>query len=399
MNRAKVGLGWIACCVVATCGVEARAQVVVPPAAARTWRPPTDPAGDLATEPVVTPGSWRWNLGLWGSYAQDPVVLRDASTGAATSRPLEHAIGLDVVANIGLGSRAAVGVDLPMSLWQDGSAFAPRDPFHTTALGDLAIIGKATIASNDRQGLRAGFGLGMTATVTVPTGDRPSFLGDGGVTSSFSFLGEYALGVGAVRASLGYTLRTNGPVSSPLTGSVEFDDAVPWSAGIVVRPRALALVIDAEDRQEWEVAMRGALPAGPVAPFSSGATALSPVLLSVGDRIALGSRRDAFVVWGADVGLDDAYGVPAFRTMFGLGWAPRVHDRDNDGVPDDVDQCPDLPEDRDGIQDDDGCPEDDADSDGIPDDVDGCPLVAGEASQDPKKNGCPRAPDAPRGTP
>jgi OOP family OmpA-OmpF porin len=398
MNRTKAGLRAIAWSVVAACCAEAHAQVI-PPVAARTWRPPTDPAGDLVTEPVMTPGPWRWNVGLWGSYAEDPVVLRDASTGAATSYPLEHAIGLDAVANIGLGSRAALGVDLPMSLWQDGSSFAPREPFHTTALGDLAITGKATLVSNDRQGLRAGFGLGGVATVTVPTGNQPSFLGDGAVTSSLVVLGEYALGVGAARATLGYLLRTSGPVSSPLTGSVRFGDEIPWSFGIVVRPRALATVIDADDRQEWEVAIRGALPAGPVAPFASGATALSPVLPSVGDRIAIGSDRDAFVVWGADFGLDDAYGVPSFRTVFGLGWAPRVHDRDNDGVPDDVDQCPDLPEDRDGIQDEDGCPEDDADSDGIPDDVDACPLVPGEASQDPKANGCPRAPGAPKAAP
>jgi hypothetical protein len=379
------------------CCADARAQVF-PQVAARTWRPPTDAAGGLASEPVVTPGPWQWNLGLWGSYAQDPVATRDPSTGAAIAYPLEHAIGLDVVANIGLGSRAAVGVDLPMSLWQEGTepSAAFRGAFHTTAIGDLAITGKVTILSNDRQGLRAGLGVGAVATVTVPTGDQASFLGDGAVTSSLAVLGEYALGVGAARASLGYMLRTNGPVVSPLTGATRFGDEIPWSLAIALRPKAIAPIVDADDRQEWEVALRGALPGGPTVPFASGATALSPVLLSVSDRIALGSGRDAFVVWGGDFGLDDAYGVPSLRAVLGFGWAPRVRDRDGDGVPDDVDQCPDLPEDRDGIQDDDGCPEEDADSDGIPDEADACPLVAGVASQDPKKNGCPATPDAPR---
>ena len=346
----------------------------------------------------MTPGPWQWNLGLWGSYAQDPVVLRNASTGAALAYPLEHAVGLDVVASVGLGSRAAVGIDLPMSLWQEGSrpSGASRGTFHTTALGDLAIAGKVAIVSNDRQGLRAGLGLGAVATVTVPTGDQASFVSDGSVTASLAVLGEYALGVGEARASLGYTVRTNGATTSPLTGSTRFGDEIPWSLAIAFRPKAVAPSVDPDDRQEWEVGLRGALPGGPTAPFASGATALSPVLLSVGDRIALGSQHDAFVVWGGDFGLDDAYGVPSFRAIFGLGWAPRVHDRDGDGVPDDVDQCPDLPEDRDGIQDDDGCPEDDADSDGIPDDVDACPLVAGEPSQDPKKNGCPATAITPR---
>ena len=36
----------------------------------------------------------------------------------------------------------------------------------------------------------------------------------------------------------------------------------------------------------------------------------------------------------------------------------RVHiDSDGDGIPDDVDQCPDMPEDKDGFQDEDGCPD------------------------------------------
>ncbi|MEO7097695.1 MAG: DUF4398 domain-containing protein, partial [Polyangiales bacterium] len=45
-------------------------------------------------------------------------------------------------------------------------------------------------------------------------------------------------------------------------------------------------------------------------------------------------------------------------------------DIDGDGILDDVDKCPRVPEDLDGYQDDDGCPEDDNDSDGIADKID-----------------------------
>ncbi|HEY2370375.1 MAG TPA: hypothetical protein VGH87_28460, partial [Polyangiaceae bacterium] len=37
----------------------------------------------------------------------------------------------------------------------------------------------------------------------------------------------------------------------------------------------------------------------------------------------------------------------------------QVGDRDGDGVVDDLDKCPDEPEDHDGFQDDDGCPDPD----------------------------------------
>ena len=40
-------------------------------------------------------------------------------------------------------------------------------------------------------------------------------------------------------------------------------------------------------------------------------------------------------------------------------------DRDGDGILDNVDKCPDEPEDKDGFQDEDGCPDPDNDKDGI----------------------------------
>lgn len=69
---------------------------------------------------------------------------------------------------------------------------------------------------------------------------------------------------------------------------------------------------------------------------------------------------------------------------------PALPDRDGDGIPDVSDKCPDQPEDFDKIDDQDGCPEDDADKDGIPDAQDACPKEPGEASPEPAKNGCPQ---------
>ena len=69
---------------------------------------------------------------------------------------------------------------------------------------------------------------------------------------------------------------------------------------------------------------------------------------------------------------------------------PGAADRDGDGIPDQFDKCPDVPEDKDGIDDQDGCPEDDADQDGIPDAKDACPKEPGQPDPDPKKNGCPK---------
>lgn len=68
---------------------------------------------------------------------------------------------------------------------------------------------------------------------------------------------------------------------------------------------------------------------------------------------------------------------------------PLVVDTDGDGIPDDVDRCPVDPEDKDGFEDEDGCPDPDNDSDGILDADDACPFESGVASSDPQKHGCP----------
>ncbi len=286
----------------------------------RTWAPSPDPRANLVLEPSKAPEAWVWNVAAWASYAQAPVILRDGSNSIVEARPLAHSLGLDVVAGIGLGARMAVGLDVPIFVWQDGTTGLPatiasNGTVKTTGLGDVALSAKATLVDNEPQRTASGFGLAAVGSATLPTGDRTSFWGDGTARVGARALAEYAFaGAGALRASVGYTLRTSRQTWPDASiGGVTFGDEIPWSAGVVVRPRALAKGLDAGDRQLWEVAFHGSLPAGPVAPFGlggSGASSLSPALLALDDRVALDRRADWFLLFGAEMGLDAAVGVP-----------------------------------------------------------------------------------------
>ena len=64
----------------------------------------------------------------------------------------------------------------------------------------------------------------------------------------------------------------------------------------------------------------------------------------------------------------------------------RPLDTDGDGIPDTLDKCPNQPEDKDGFEDEDGCPDLDNDKDGIPDTSDLCPNEPGP----PEERGCPK---------
>jgi hypothetical protein len=71
------------------------------------------------------------------------------------------------------------------------------------------------------------------------------------------------------------------------------------------------------------------------------------------------------------------------------GAPPRGPDRDGDGVPERADRCPGEPEDRDGFEDEDGCPDPDNDLDGAPDVVDACPMLPEDRDGKEDADGCP----------
>ncbi len=68
---------------------------------------------------------------------------------------------------------------------------------------------------------------------------------------------------------------------------------------------------------------------------------------------------------------------------------PVDDDPDKDGIKGDADKCPDKAEDKDGFEDEDGCPEPDNDGDGILDGDDKCPNKAENKNGVDDEDGCP----------
>jgi outer membrane protein OmpA-like peptidoglycan-associated protein len=87
-----------------------------------------------------------------------------------------------------------------------------------------------------------------------------------------------------------------------------------------------------------------------------------------------------------------------FRITTGLVWQPRPSgasvgrsDRDDDGIEDSIDGCPNEGEDRDNLHDDDGCPDVDNDDDGLRDIDDQCPNEPEDKDSNRDDDGCPEA--------
>jgi hypothetical protein len=80
------------------------------------------------------------------------------------------------------------------------------------------------------------------------------------------------------------------------------------------------------------------------------------------------------------------------KTLLTLGMVTLVgcsFDSDNDSIPNSMDECPEVAEDKDGFQDSDGCPDPDNDKDGVLDVKDQCPFVPEDRDGFKDTDGCP----------
>jgi OmpA-OmpF porin, OOP family len=373
---------------------RAEAADPVPSLDLRGFRAPVDPASGVWVQPAEAPDTGEWNAGLFFSYAYRSITLRDAKTGDVAQSLLKHQITADVVASIGISKRLQIGFDLPLVLYQTGDAPTPATTravgeytLPAQAFGDLGMYAKITIV-RPTAGDQGGFALAFDERLTVPTGDTSSFLGEGKVGSTARLLAEYRLPILGVHGALGVKLRghhvdfaCNAVGASACTSS--FGEEIPFGLGVSFRPEILG--IDPKGRMTWFVEMYGHVPVAPQGPFSS--TAASSLFLDGAARVAVGG--DVSVLAGLQTGLVNGVGSAPVRGLLSVSWAPRSHDKDGDGIGDDVDHCVDLAEDKDGFQDADGCPEGDNDGDEIPDKVDKCPNEAEDKDGYQDADGCP----------
>jgi OOP family OmpA-OmpF porin len=122
-------------------------------------------------------------------------------------------------------------------------------------------------------------------------------------------------------------------------------------------------------------------------PNAQSALALSPPDKCTVGAVAKEGDRDGD---GIPDSLDQCPDKPEVYNGFeDLDGCPDDPDTDHDGIPDSRDMCILEPEDKDGYLDDDGCPDLDNDADGIPDVADKCPNQPEDPDGFEDEDGCP----------
>jgi outer membrane protein OmpA-like peptidoglycan-associated protein len=104
---------------------------------------------------------------------------------------------------------------------------------------------------------------------------------------------------------------------------------------------------------------------------------------SAGQGVVLPPKQDAELLFA----VYKEFGRAAKKVEVVTPVGPK--DSDGDGITDDVDKCPTEAEDKDGFQDDDGCPDPDNDGDGVPDAQDKCPDQQETKNGYQDEDGCP----------
>jgi outer membrane protein OmpA-like peptidoglycan-associated protein len=328
------------------------------------------------------------NVGLTFDYGSELLVARDPVSGAVVpgGTLVDSRLSGHLTLALGLGERAELGARLPMVLYQDGSleGIGGSGSPSATVLGDLAVGGKVRLLGP--RGWGEGFRLAASLMASLPTGSDTAFAGSGTFAGRPGLVAGVDYGPFSAALNLGYLVRGE----SKLAGlSVNDQIEGGLAAALAVAPDMLWLLAEAWGRKgvQGDTGESG-----------------TPVEVNGGLRLAIAGPWMAQV--GVGAGLSQGYGTPKVRGILALAYAPAAAetpaaaapppakaagpvDTDGDGVPDDREKCPNEPEDRDGYQDDDGCPDFDNDADGLPDGRDKCPNEPEDVDGFQDEDGCP----------
>jgi len=302
---------------------------------------------------------------------------------------VRHRIRADVVFALGLFDHFALAFQLPLLLDQSGDDLTllnrPGEAVSGAAFGDLRFGARARLFE------AAGFGMALGVDVQVPTGNVEAFASYGGVrVRPLVVLDWHDVSGLAIVVNLGWQ-----SVPETYAHNLVVDDGLTWGVGLDLPTPApelhvLAAVFGTAPLSESRD------PSAPSKPRADDRT--EPIELIAAFQLALG---DVALELGGGAGLSRGVGAPSWRGFFEVAWSPDnevVPDSDGDGLPDSRDACPRDAEDRDGYNDEDGCPDLDNDGDGVPDKDDGSPDASGFGScrNDPEdrdgffdSDGCP----------
>ncbi len=342
---------------------------------------PSPTAGDLLSVITTrTDSAMGLSVGMALHFTQGAlgfVGSHPSSNQTLVEKTVDSRIMAEILAGFTPIERLQVGLAIPLILAGTTSAqhFSSAGDTSGFAMGEIRLSVKG-IAVREKV-----FGLGFEGSLTLPTANEDSLAGNGfgggvrivpdfqigRVLLSLNIGAYFRAGKATISASDGIDTTTLLSVGNELTAGL---------GGEIRIIDPLAII--------GEVYMRTALDD----PFGSDGNNQLEGMAGLRWR----PIEQVAITAGAGGGtpIFEGYGTSRLRVFADArwSWGPTA-DTDGDGIPDRLDQCPILPEDHDGFEDEDGCPDPDNDGDGILDAEDRCPNEAEDMDGFEDEDGCP----------
>ena len=374
LTAAAAGLGSLS-----TSGYALAQQTVDHDISVQRFQAAPGPRNSFTMRGARTDGEKVWSAGLMVNYAWQPLVVHSCRNATNCSDPgvlqedvkvVENMVTGDFVGSFTFVPRFQLGLRIPVQ-WLKGVGITEtgnNEPkgINAVGTGDPEVEGKFRLYGD----IKAPFVIGGTVFLTAPLGNviqKDKYMGDklpsagvraifDGEAQGFSFGGNLA---GVYRKPV--------VIGSTNLGS-EFRYAVGggYRVSPVFRVMAEAFGTTRFSTKAGENTMEGLLGLQ-IVPLSS------PLQFT----------------FGGGTGIIQGVGVPKVRGFLGVLYVAEGKDVDGDGIEGAADQCPTAPEDKDGYEDSDGCPDNDNDLDNIPDAQDKCPDQAEDMDGFQDTDGCP----------
>ncbi len=332
------------------------------------FHPTPDGDGFLGVASSRTPPSERWIGSLWIGVATHQLSV---SSGSRMVQPIRERLTAEAQLEVGLFGRLALYAGAPVVLFQSGDVI-PAFNIQSPGLGHPRVGARMRLLGEDATTQRKseGPGLALNVQTTIPVGTLGAFAMERDAILSAQLIGDFhALGLGfAIVVGYRHRFASVQLLDLKFGSELEFMFAarapLQWVQG-------LSALVEIRGNHEAE---------DPFGPIARTVIEIDGGLRYVLDEVTLSLTAGA--------GLSPGVGAPGFRSAIGVEWAPQPHDLDRDGVGDGQDLCRSLPEDRDGHDDADGCPDPDNDSDGVIDVDDVCPNERAAEGHDVDEDGC-----------
>jgi outer membrane protein OmpA-like peptidoglycan-associated protein len=350
------------------------------------FRPAMDSKGLFTTNGSDILGANDISFGLVIDYGRQLLRINNSASPSESGQLIDHSFQGTLQFNYGLINRFVVGLDVPVDLMTGDSITTEpgwnASQLNSQAIGFLALHAKWRITRVESDPI----GLALGVQVGFPISNNPQSAGGDSsfwywpeaiVEKRFGSLGQFRL-----KANAGYRGHSaSGTVLSLYDGTYVDGSLFTFNGGASYRVlEPLDLV--AETYGTYLTA--------------SGASSGVQTSAEVVGGIKLFVEQNSYLMLGAGPRYTNGFEAANLRGFIGFIFEPSIGDRDGDGIKDDVDQCPDEPEDFDGFQDTDGCPDPDNDNDGILDVDDRCPNEPEDRDGDQDWDGCPENSDGDR---